>query len=123
MSRLMRSSGPFPVSVFRLSPSRIQSSMSMSDVLRPRFGGDGDGDGDGLAGVRTTGGGRLAVVEAESGASMREDDDDDDERCWSSSLSALRALCEVAPAARDSKAAMREAGIAVNVQECFRVLW
>lgn len=105
----MRSPWLAPVDDFRLSSSSIQSFRSMRDVFRPRLGGEGEGEG--FEGVRTTGGGSLAAVAADSGESMSDGDE--------GSSSALSLRCEVAPPARDSKAAIRDwrAGIvAVAVQ-------
>ena len=102
-SRLM--SGP--LFLFFSSGSSIQSSKSINDVFLPKLGGDGDGECFGGEGVRTTGGWSAAAVAAESGASMSKDADGVLVLSWSP-FSALSLWCEVAPPARDSKAAMRE---------------
>jgi hypothetical protein len=96
-----------PLFLFFSSGSSIQSSRSINDVFLPKFGGDGDGECFGGEGVRTTGGWSAAAVAAESGASMSKEAEGVLVLPWSS-FSALSLPCEVAPPARDSKAAIRD---------------
>lgn len=107
--------------VFSSGSSIQSSSRSIRDVFLPRFGGDGDGEGFGGEGVRTTGGWSAAAVAAESGASMSNDAEGVLAPSLSSS-STLSLSCEVAPPARDSKAAMRDLSadiVTVGVQEAL----